>query len=183
MGANCLEYYFTICNSLYENNVTLSKPVRFAAPPSIHSVALTAAYEEYEHNPFDGQYPNRKVGFAHAFTGIGQDDTQLTENHLLTADNHTDKDVWGEPHFLTLLQTNEYPPDTPEPKKYLYRKRAKSYRTWGDQIFRILADGVEREVPKPEDRSRLITDSHERTGHFGQRRTLHLLSLKILVEG
>jgi hypothetical protein len=24
----------------------------------------------------------------------------------------------------------------------------------------------------------LITDSHERTGHFGQRRTLHILSLK-----
>jgi hypothetical protein len=24
MDANCLGYFFTICNSLYENNVTLS---------------------------------------------------------------------------------------------------------------------------------------------------------------
>ncbi len=29
--------------------MTLSKPVRFTAPPDIHSVALTAAHEEYEH--------------------------------------------------------------------------------------------------------------------------------------
>ncbi len=48
MDAKCLEYYFTICNSPYENNVTLSKPIRLTAPPDIHSVALTAAYGEYE---------------------------------------------------------------------------------------------------------------------------------------
>ena len=183
MDANCLEYYFTICNSLHENNVTLSKPVCFTAPPHIQSVALSATHEEYEHTPFDGHYPNRKVGCAHALAGIGQDDTQLTDTHLLTADHHTDKDVWGEPNFLTYLQTNEYPLDTPETTKHLYRKRAKSYRIWGNQIFKILADGVEREVPKPEDRSQLITDSHERTGHFGQRRTQHLLSLKYWWKG
>ena len=71
MDANCLEYFFTICNSLHENNVTLSKPIRFTAQPHIRSVALTAAHEEYEHTPFDGHYPNRKVGFAHAFAGVG----------------------------------------------------------------------------------------------------------------
>jgi hypothetical protein len=81
------------------------------------------------------------------------------------------------------LQTNEYPADTPEPQKHLYRKRAKSYQTWGDNIFKVLADGVEREVPKPEDRRKLIIDSHERTGHFGQRKTLHLLSLKYWWKG
>jgi hypothetical protein len=100
------------------------------------------------------------------------------ETHLLTADNYTEKDVWGEPIFLAYLLPNEYPDDTPESQKHLYRKRAKSYRTCGDKIFKVLADGVKREVPKPEDRWKLIIDSHERTGHFGQRRTLHQLSLK-----
>jgi hypothetical protein len=46
-----------------------------------------------------------------------------------------------------------------------------------------MADGVEREDPKPEDCRKLITDSHERTGHFGQRRTLHLLLLKYWWKG
>jgi hypothetical protein len=99
------------------------------------------------------------------------------ELHLLAADKYIEADVWGEPNFLAYLQTNEYPNDTPEPQKHLYSKRDKSYRTWG-KVFKVLADGVEREVPKPEDRRKLITDSHEQTGHFGQRRILHLLSLK-----
>ncbi len=62
--------------------MTLSKPIRFTAPPDIHSVALTAAPEEYEHTPFDGHYPNIKVGCAHAIAVIGQDDTQLTYTYL-----------------------------------------------------------------------------------------------------
>ena len=72
---------------------------------------------------------------------------------------------------MKFLQTHEYPINTIEQQKHLYKKRAKSYRTWGDKIYRILADGVEREVPRIEDRNSLILDSHERTGHFGQRRT------------
>ena len=65
----------------------------------------------------------------------------------------------------------------------MYRKRAKSYRTWGDKVYRVLADGVEREVPRIEDRKALFLDSHEKTGHFGQRRTLYLLSLKYWWKG
>jgi hypothetical protein len=133
----------------------LSKPVQFTAPPAPNSVALTATFVEHEHTPFQERWwhdPDRKVGIGHALAGIKHDETALMETHILTADNYTEKDVWGEPIFLAYLQTNEYPDDTPESQKHLYMKRAKSYRTWGDKIFKVLADGVEREVPKPEDR-------------------------------
>jgi hypothetical protein len=102
------------------------------------------------------------------------------ESLLLAADKSIEADVWGEPIFLAYLQTNECHDSTPDPRKHLYKKRAKSYRTWGDKIFKVLADGVEREVPKPEDCRKFITDSHERTGHFG---TLHLLPLKYWWKG
>jgi hypothetical protein len=118
------------------------------------------------------------VGLGHALAGIEQDDTAAMESHRLAADTYIEVDVWGEPIFLAYQQTNEYPDSSTEPQKHLYWKRAKSYRTWGDKIFKVLEDGVEREVPKPEDRRKQITDSHERTGRFGQRRTLHLLFLK-----
>jgi hypothetical protein len=98
---------------------------------------------------------------------LEKDIEAITETHLSEADKRLEADVWGEPLFLKFLQTHEYPINTTEQHKHLYRKRAKSYRTWGNKIYRVLADGVEREVPKIEDRIPLIVDSHERTGHFG----------------
>jgi hypothetical protein len=52
MDANCLEYFFTICNSLSKNMVTQSKPVQFTGPPSPNLIALTATFAEHEHTPF-----------------------------------------------------------------------------------------------------------------------------------
>jgi hypothetical protein len=171
---------------LCENGINCSKPVQFTEPPLDGAIALTATFEEHEHIPIEQRWwnkPDNNAGISHALAGLEQDQTALDETHLVEADKRLEADVWGEEHFLTYLQSNEYPINTTDAQKHLYRKRAKSYRTWGDKIFRVLADGVEREVPKPEDRVKLITDSHERTGHFGQRRTLHLLSLKYWWKG
>jgi hypothetical protein len=166
---------------LSEHSIIQTKSVQFTAPPIDSFVSLTASFDEpeLEHTPIAERWwhdPDQHTGVSHALCGLEKDIEADTEAHLSAADKHPESDVWGEPLFLAFLQTHEYPIDTTDQQKHLYRKRAKSYRTWEDKIYKV--DGVEREVPKIEDRIQLIKDSHKRTGHFGQHRTLHLLSLK-----
>jgi len=55
------------------------------------------------------------------------------------------------------------------------RARAKGYR-WGDQgLLRVMPDGAHCTVPPPEQRYAIIMDTHERTAHWGTKRTRHLL--------
>jgi hypothetical protein len=74
MYANCLEYFFAICNSLSEYLITQSKPVQFKAPPSPTLIALTATFAEHEHMPFKERWwhdsDHDLVGLGHALAGI-----------------------------------------------------------------------------------------------------------------
>eukprot|EP00798_Chlamydomonas_sp_ICE-L_P019032 gene19032-biopygen27898 len=58
--------------------------------------------------------------------------------------------------------------------------RSRKYRlgaspTGEERIIRILANGIERIVPAPSQRSILIQRAHETSGHFGARRTAYLV--------
>jgi Integrase zinc binding domain len=66
-------------------------------------------------------------------------------------------------------------PEELKEKKRIW-KRAKKYRFKDDTVLeRIMGDGSTRIVPAPQDRARIISECHEKCGHFGQRRTRHLL--------
>ena len=84
-------------------------------------------------------------------------------------------DIWGDKATLHLLQTGRHLPGTPAPERKRAAKRARSYVWSDDHLFRRFWDGSRRQVPPPVSRQPLITTFHERTGHFGSRRTAHLL--------
>ena len=44
-----------------------------------------------------------------------------------------------------------------------------------DKLYRIMGDGRKVEVPRPSSRSETVRTVHEQCGHFGWKRTLHLL--------
>jgi hypothetical protein len=56
MDDNCLECFFTICNSLSGNLITQSKPVQFTAPTSSNLIALIAKFVEHEHTPISQRW-------------------------------------------------------------------------------------------------------------------------------
>jgi len=85
-------------------------------------------------------------------------------------------DVWEDEQLLYYLKEQQYKPDTSNSERTRVRKRAALYVLAIDgRLFRVLADGSQREVPKPEQRHKIITDFHEQCGHYGVRRTAALV--------
>ncbi|HSG21073.1 MAG TPA: DDE-type integrase/transposase/recombinase, partial [Burkholderiaceae bacterium] len=74
---------------------------------------------------------------------------------------------------------------TPDPRKgpsVLRRvvRRARRYELTGadaglEVLYRVMADGSRREVPHPSVRALVVERAHALSGHFGARRTLHLI--------
>ncbi len=54
-------------------------------------------------------------------------------------------------------------------------KRAQYHTYTNGTLRRIMADGSTRVVPKPEARLELVSGIHEQCGHFGVKRTRHLV--------
>ena len=55
-------------------------------------------------------------------------------------------------------------------------KRAPAYQWQDGQLVRKLLDGSTRRVPPPAERPDIIRRTHELAGHFGTKRTMHLLT-------
>ena len=59
------------------------------------------------------------------------------------------------------------------------KRRVQQYRIVhapsGKELRRVMSNGSTRVVPKPESRAAIIQAAHDTCGHFGVRRTLHLL--------
>ena len=84
-------------------------------------------------------------------------------------------DVWGDKETLHLVQNGQHLPGSGLPARKRAAKRARSYVWSESRLFRRFWDGSKREVPPPESRAQLVTEFHAKTGHFGSRRTAHLL--------
>jgi hypothetical protein len=60
-------------------------------------------------------------------------------------------------------------------------RRARGYRFINSNasghtgLFRVMQNGTLRQVPPPPDRAQIVLRAHELSGHFGVRRTMHLL--------
>jgi site-specific DNA-cytosine methylase len=87
--------------------------------------------------------------------------------------NHTD--IWHDAAALHLLQQGELPSDTSAAEKSRINKRLQYYTWYDGKLLRLMPDNSTRIVPPPADRLQLIKDCHDRTGHFGIRRTTSLL--------
>jgi hypothetical protein len=56
-------------------------------------------------------------------------------------------------------------------------KRAQMYRMQGGVLARRMGQQGWKVVPKPEERKNIVKQLHEETGHFGRKRTTHLILL------
>jgi transposase InsO family protein len=78
--------------------------------------------------------------------------------------------------MLAFLQTGSIPGEWGQRERDRVRRRAKGFAWYGQGLCRVMDDGTVRTVPPPEQRYSLIISTHERTGHWGIKRTKHLLS-------
>ena len=91
-------------------------------------------------------------------------------------------DIWNDTATLHFLQHGQLPESLSPKEQTRIRKRARSYlATFTEDssrpttISRRFRDGSLRTVPAPVDRLSIVTQTHESTGHFGEKRTRHLL--------
>ena len=86
------------------------------------------------------------------------------------------QDIWADTEAVYYLQHQQYKPEWSQPQRDRVRKRAAKYAySGGGHIRRVFPDGSTRLVPKPAERKDLILQFHQRTGHYGVRRTRALL--------
>ena len=79
-------------------------------------------------------------------------------------------DVWEDRDVISFLQGTL--DSAPSPR---IRKRAMKYRWVTNKLFRCMEDGSLREIPPPDKRIELVRALHDSTGHWGRRRTTHLV--------
>ena len=103
-------------------------------------------------------------------------------------------DIWEDDDTLNYLLTGALDPNWSKLQVERVRRRAQSYRfsdgvvihhlnengeeesrTCDGVLLRILAGGETRVVPEPQQRDNLVREIHDFTGHWGEKRTVHLL--------
>jgi hypothetical protein len=142
------------------------------------------------------QHLEQQLGSAQtasaAFSQLPSGDTTASavpgpalEQYLITlavaavaeAQEGTALDIWKDPDALYFLREQQYKPEWPLALRDRVRKRAAKYiYTAKGEVRRLFPDGSSKLVPKPEERTALITEFHQRTGHYGVRRTGALIS-------
>ena len=106
-----------------------------------------------------------------------------TGNKKLARQAHeTDNsDIHHDHQTLYLLRTGKFHTDTTTQAQIRrVTHRAKRYRlepqlNGPELVWRIMADGSRRLVPSPDERRAVVQRAHTHTGHWGVRRTSHLL--------
>ena len=87
-------------------------------------------------------------------------------------------DVWLDEPVVQYLQSASLPPETSAAEVTRVKRRAGGYVWRQSKLYRKLRNSELREVPKPADRQAIVLEMHERTGHWGAKRTAALLSTK-----
>jgi hypothetical protein len=84
-------------------------------------------------------------------------------------------DVWEDEKSLQFLHGEPPRDEVTEKEKERARRRCRAYRFADAVLLRKLATGEEKIVPTPAQREALVAETHGQTGHWGERRTVHLL--------
>lgn len=91
------------------------------------------------------------------------------------------RDVWLDAPCIELLTQGQLSAATAETLSSAERqrvmRRAKAYRSVGQKVYRKMNSGTMKMVPPPADRAAIVQRLHEECGHFGRRRTTHLVLL------
>ena len=124
--------------------------------------------------------------------------TLAAEESVLAPPEATSADIWDDTLCLHYIREQSFSPDQVESTPYQERqraiRRARSYSMVGGKLFRILKSAdpspstfaaassysttaTHLEVPPPTDRARIVRHVHDQCGHFGRKRTTHLLML------
>jgi len=85
------------------------------------------------------------------------------------------REIWDDTAAMQYLRTGEYPVSRSRQERSRINHRAHMYLWKEEQLWRRMPDGSLKCVPKPQDRQQLIQRLHEQTGHFGVKRTAHLV--------
>ena len=83
-------------------------------------------------------------------------------------------DIWADRVALTYLRDRVEPSNPTEARRV--QRRALFYFFGGQgKLSRVMPDGSNRTVPRPPERLAIVKETHQRCGHFGQKRTRSLL--------
>ncbi|NBK23903.1 MAG: hypothetical protein EOM68_17970 [Spirochaetia bacterium] len=85
------------------------------------------------------------------------------------------RDVWEDANTLHYLQQGEYLRGLAEVERRRVYRLSRQYAFREGQLLRLMKDGSTRVVTPPAERQALIQRVHEQCGHFGVKRTTHLL--------
>ena len=83
-------------------------------------------------------------------------------------------DVWNDTPVMQYLQAGTLEPGISDGENRRIKRRASAYMWRNGKLWRRVKK-EEKVVPKIDDRINLIREMHETTGHFGCKRTLHLV--------
>ena len=86
------------------------------------------------------------------------------------------RDIWSDSGSLHWLREGVHQPGLELQAQRRAERRARLYTAQGGGVLRRLADGSTRIVPPLAERQQLVKATHERCGHFGEKRTLSLLA-------
>lgn len=162
MDANALQHLFAVAVAL---GVRTSGAVSGV-------VAMVASALPIEHAPPSVQ---PALLFKHnlivAAMAQGQD--------VSLAPQRADADVWGDSVCMAYIRDGQLPvgSELPTATKARVLRRARSYVMQGGRLHRRMHDLSLKEVPPPAERAAVVRAIHEKCGHFGRRRTVHLLML------
>jgi hypothetical protein len=84
-------------------------------------------------------------------------------------------DVWEDEKSLQFLRGKPLGDEVTEKEKERVRRRCRAYRFADGMLLRKLATGEEKIVPAPAQREPLVAETQGQTGHWGERRMVHLL--------
>jgi Integrase zinc binding domain len=85
------------------------------------------------------------------------------------------KDIWEDAIALRVLQGSEHASDVTRQERNRVAHRLRLYSWQAGVLYRLMPDGSRKIVPPPAEREAVVRKLHERMGHFGVRRTAHLV--------
>jgi transposase InsO family protein len=103
-------------------------------------------------------------------------DKPLDVDMVAAAEAVSSGDVWKDQATLRYVKERELPEGTSQSEAARITRRARNYVMQAGKLCRRMPDDTLRLVPEPEQRPALIKATHEQTGHFGARRTAHMVA-------
>jgi hypothetical protein len=83
--------------------------------------------------------------------------------------------IWEDQAALEFLQQGQHSSGSSRQQRSRVAHRARLYVWQQEQLWRRMPGGTLKLVPPPHDRQGIIQRLHEQTGHFGVRRTAHMV--------